>query len=101
MAKFGRVYRDEVEKAQRFEIFKKNMKYIEDFNNAGGNNYTLREGPFTNLTTEELLTTDTGGSKVQEAEFRGSLCISLSLFRQTYIEAPLCYMSTTSNKDNI
>ena len=69
MAKYKRVYKDEAEKARRFEIFKENIKYIKDFNNAGGHKYTLGEGPFTDLTTEEFLATYTGGLKVWEAEF--------------------------------
>ena len=68
MAKHGRVYGDEAEKARRFEIFKKNIKYIEDFNSAGGHKYTLGEGPFTDLTEEEFFTTYVGGLKLQEME---------------------------------
>ena len=68
MAKYGRVYKDEAEKAWRFEIFKENIKHIEDFNNAGGHKYILGEGPFTDLTTEEFLATYTGGLKVPEVE---------------------------------
>ena len=76
MAKYGRVYKDEAEKARRFEIYKKNIKYIEDFNNAGEHKYTLGEGPFTDLTTEEFLATytTTGGIKIPEGEMvEGSL----------------------------
>ena len=54
MAEHGRVYNDEVEKARRFEIFKKNMEYIEDFNNAGGHSYTLGANQFADLTGEEF-----------------------------------------------
>ena len=60
MAEYGRVYKDEVERARRFEIFKENVKFIEDFNNAGEYNYTLGVNQFTDLTHEEFLATYTG-----------------------------------------
>jgi len=60
MAEYGRVYKDEVERARRFEIFKENIKFIEDFNNAGEYNYTLGVNQFTDLTHEEFLATYTG-----------------------------------------
>ena len=68
MAKHQRVYKDEAEKARRFEIFKKNIKHIEDFNRAGKHKYTLGEGPFTDLTSEEFKTTYASGCKVPEPE---------------------------------
>ena len=55
MAKHGRTYKDEAEKARRFEIFKENIKYIEDFNSVGGHKYILGEGPFTDLTAKEFM----------------------------------------------
>ncbi|KAL3503487.1 hypothetical protein ACH5RR_037936 [Cinchona calisaya] len=51
---YGRVYKDEAEKAKRFQIFKKNVEYIESFNNAGTNTYSLGINQFADLTNEEF-----------------------------------------------
>ncbi|ONK77677.1 uncharacterized protein A4U43_C02F9340 [Asparagus officinalis] len=61
MAEHGRVYKDEVEKAARFEIFKDNVKYIEEFNNGGFYNYTLGVNEFADLTLEEFTETFING----------------------------------------
>lgn len=55
MAEYGRVYKDEAEKARRLEIFKENIKYIEDFNNAGSHKFTLGVNQFADLTHEEFV----------------------------------------------
>ncbi|XP_020253343.1 ervatamin-B-like [Asparagus officinalis] len=70
MAEHGRVYKDEVEKAARFEIFKDNVKYIEEFNNGGVYNYTLGVNEFADLTHEEFTETFING--VNEDSFRSS-----------------------------
>lgn len=57
MAKYGRVYKDDAEKARRLEIFKENVKYIEDFNNAGVYKFTLGVNQFADLTHEEFIAT--------------------------------------------
>ena len=39
MARYSRVYKDATEKAQRFEVFKANVKFIESFNAAGNRKF--------------------------------------------------------------
>jgi len=41
MIRYGKVYKDAVEKEKRFQIFKNNMKFIESFNALGTNPSTL------------------------------------------------------------
>ncbi|CAN8290921.1 unnamed protein product [Cochlearia groenlandica] len=61
MTQFSRVYRNESEKLMRLEVFKKNLKFIEDFNNNKENqSYKLGVNEFTDLTKEEFLATHTG-----------------------------------------
>ncbi|KAI4296910.1 hypothetical protein L6164_036829 [Bauhinia variegata] len=64
MAKYGRTYADEVEKAKRLKIFKENLLYIENFNNAGNQSYKLGLNKFSDLTNEEFLDFYTGPFKV-------------------------------------
>ncbi|XP_073016995.1 senescence-specific cysteine protease SAG39-like [Primulina eburnea] len=54
MAQYGRVYRDDSEKAERFKIFEKNVEYIESFNEAGVRSYKLGINKFVDLTNEEF-----------------------------------------------
>ncbi|KAK0578869.1 hypothetical protein LWI29_017543 [Acer saccharum] len=60
MSRHGRNYLDSAEKDMRFQIFKKNYKYVEKFNNAGNNTYKLSINAFSDLTTEEFLASHTG-----------------------------------------
>ncbi|ONK78211.1 uncharacterized protein A4U43_C02F15690 [Asparagus officinalis] len=76
MAEYGRVYEDEAEKARRFEIFKENVKYIEDFNNAGEHKYTLGVNAFTDLAPVEFTATYASGFKIPDAELEESLLSS-------------------------
>ncbi|XP_075477508.1 LOW QUALITY PROTEIN: senescence-specific cysteine protease SAG39-like [Primulina tabacum] len=54
MAQYGRVYKDDAEKAKRFKIFKENVDYIESFNSAGTRSYKLAVNQFADLTNEEF-----------------------------------------------
>lgn len=54
MAQFGRVYKDDTEKAKRFRIFKENVDYIQSFNEAGARPYKLAINKFADLTNEEF-----------------------------------------------
>ena len=56
MAKYGRVYSDTVEKAQRLEVFKANVGFIESFN-AKNHKFYLGINQFTVLTNEEFKAT--------------------------------------------
>lgn len=61
MIQFSRVYNDDFEKEMRFKVFKKNLKFIENFNNMGNQSYKLGVNDFTDKTKEEFLATYTGG----------------------------------------
>ncbi|KAG6387136.1 hypothetical protein SASPL_152321 [Salvia splendens] len=54
MLENGRVYKDEAEKAKRFNIFKENAEYIESFNEEGGRTYKLAINKFADLTNDEF-----------------------------------------------
>nr|AHA62774.1 papain-like cysteine protease [Solanum demissum] len=60
MSRHGRVYKDEVEKGERFMIFKENMKFIESINKAGNLSYKLGINEFADITSEEFLAKFTG-----------------------------------------
>ncbi|KAL8130330.1 hypothetical protein V2J09_019490 [Rumex salicifolius] len=59
MARHGRVYKDEAEKAMRFKIFKHNVQRIEAFNMEHTAKYTLSVNQFSDLTHEEFQATYT------------------------------------------
>ncbi|XP_031131976.1 ervatamin-B-like [Ipomoea triloba] len=56
MAHHARSYKNDVEKAQRFEIFKQNLEFIESFNSEGTRSYKLGLNRFADLTHEEFQT---------------------------------------------
>ncbi|XP_071714976.1 senescence-specific cysteine protease SAG39-like [Rutidosis leptorrhynchoides] len=60
MVRYGRVYRDNVEKQMRFKVFKENVDYIEGFNNAGNTGYKLSINAFADQTNEEFKATRNG-----------------------------------------
>ncbi|CAA7028708.1 unnamed protein product [Microthlaspi erraticum] len=60
MIQFSRVYSNESEKQMRLEVFEKNLKFIENFNNNGNQSYKLGVNEFTDWTQEEFLATHTG-----------------------------------------
>ncbi|XP_010523123.1 PREDICTED: ervatamin-B-like [Tarenaya hassleriana] len=60
MATYGHVYADESEKQIRFEIFKKNLEFIENFNRNGNATYKLGINQFSDMTDEEFRSTFTG-----------------------------------------
>ncbi|TVU07282.1 hypothetical protein EJB05_47331, partial [Eragrostis curvula] len=53
MTHFGRVYKDDAEKARRFEVFKANVKFIETFN-AGNKKFRLGVNQFADITNDEF-----------------------------------------------
>ncbi|XBH82754.1 hypothetical protein VPH35_071348 [Triticum aestivum] len=53
MVKYNRAYKDDTEKAQRFEVFKANIAFIESFN-AGNHKFWLGVNHFTDLTNDEF-----------------------------------------------
>ncbi|GAA0161000.1 cysteine protease [Lithospermum erythrorhizon] len=60
MTQFGRVYKDDIEQAKRFNIFKGNVEYIDSVNNAGTRTYELDVNKFADLTNEEFRATRNG-----------------------------------------
>ena len=54
MAKYNKVYKDVSEKEKRFEIFKKNVEFIESFNSNGMKTYKLSINQFADQTNEEF-----------------------------------------------
>ncbi|CAI9787952.1 unnamed protein product [Fraxinus pennsylvanica] len=54
IAQYGRVYKDNVEKATRFKIFKENVEFIESFNIEGTRRYKLGVNEFADMTNEEF-----------------------------------------------
>ncbi|KAG8371936.1 hypothetical protein BUALT_Bualt12G0014600 [Buddleja alternifolia] len=66
MAQYGRVYKDNEEKAMRFKIFKDNVEFVEAFNKAGTRQYQLGVNAFADQTNEEFRSTR-NGLKVQKS----------------------------------
>lgn len=67
MAKYGRKYKDSVEKEKRFNIFKENVERIENFNQNVLSNqklYTLGVNAFADLTPEEFAATHTASKSL-------------------------------------
>ncbi|KAK9152997.1 hypothetical protein Sjap_000477 [Stephania japonica] len=60
MALHERNYKDVAEKEKRFNVFKDNVKYIEQFNKAGNYPYKLSVNKFADLTNEEFKATRNG-----------------------------------------
>lgn len=54
MAKYGREYKDEIEKAERFKVFKQNFEYIESINKNGTRSYKLGINEFADRRKEEF-----------------------------------------------
>ncbi|XP_020082823.1 stem bromelain-like [Ananas comosus] len=66
MSEHGRTYANAKEKQQRYEIFKNNVKYIEEFNKVGGRSYTLGVNRFSDMTNEEYANTYVVGTAEQD-----------------------------------
>ncbi|PNX95886.1 cysteine proteinase [Trifolium pratense] len=60
MTKYGRTYTNSSELEKRKKIFEENLKYIENFNNAGNKSYKLGLNPYSDLTSEEFIASHTG-----------------------------------------
>ncbi|CAN6465862.1 unnamed protein product [Victoria cruziana] len=66
MAKHGRIYPDDAERALRFDIFKANVEFVESFNSKN-QSYELGINQFADLTNEEFLAAQTGLKKVSSS----------------------------------
>ncbi|XP_007021896.2 PREDICTED: zingipain-1 [Theobroma cacao] len=60
MAKYGRTYQTKTEKDRRFKIFKENLEYIQNFNNAGNRSYKLGINEFADMSHDEFVAARTG-----------------------------------------
>ncbi|MCD7463155.1 Senescence-specific cysteine protease sag12 [Datura stramonium] len=60
MTQYGRVYEDDVEKAERLEIFRQNVEYIESVNSNGTRSYKLGINKFADRRSEEFKATRNG-----------------------------------------
>jgi len=60
------VYRNDAEKATRYNIFKENVARIDAFNSQSGKSYKLGVNQFADLTNEEL--------KASRNRFKGHMC---------------------------
>ncbi|KVH89468.1 Cysteine peptidase, asparagine active site-containing protein [Cynara cardunculus var. scolymus] len=54
MARYGRQYKDDIERETRFKIFKNNVAYVESFNDAGNRGYKLSVNEFADQTNEDF-----------------------------------------------
>ncbi|PKU84712.1 Ananain [Dendrobium catenatum] len=77
MAQYGRVYKDPVEKARRFKIFKANAEYIDSANANAGRKYRLALNQFADFTNDEFSSSRNGfldlsfiGNAESTSEFR-------------------------------
>ncbi|CAO2151973.1 unnamed protein product [Urochloa humidicola] len=60
MAEHGRTYKDEAEKAHRYQVFKANAAFVDRSNAAGGKKYRLAINKFADITNDEFLAMYTG-----------------------------------------
>ncbi|KAK2987201.1 hypothetical protein RJ640_029086 [Escallonia rubra] len=60
MIRYGRIYKNEAEKAMRFKIFKDNAEFIESFNKAENHTYKLGINAFADLTNKEFRASHNG-----------------------------------------
>lgn len=95
IARHGRVYKDEAEKAMRFKVFRDNVKRIESFNKKLNKSYTIGENKFTDLTDEEFRFTHTGYRK-----FPSTTNLSTS-FQPTTTATPNGNITFSSDNDSV
>ncbi|OEL16717.1 Ananain [Dichanthelium oligosanthes] len=79
MAEHNRTYKDEAEKAQRFQVFKANADFV-DGSNAAGNQYNLATNEFADMTNDEFVSMFTGLEEPNElSKGREMLQVTLDL----------------------
>ncbi|KAK8481521.1 hypothetical protein V6N11_052353 [Hibiscus sabdariffa] len=66
MVDYGRKYESESEKEKRYNIFKENLEYIENFNNVGNRTFKLGLNEFADMSQEEFMATHTGYNKIPD-----------------------------------
>lgn len=77
MGQYGRIYKDETDKAKRFEIFRENLRRIEALNKVN-RGFTLGLNEFADLTNEEFRSSRTGYKGINSLQSSKS---SSTLFR--------------------
>ncbi|KAK9152998.1 hypothetical protein Sjap_000478 [Stephania japonica] len=83
----GRVYKDASEEKKRFNVFKENVKYIEQFNNKDVNHsYKLSVNELADLTNEEFKVTRNGYNGVLHLEDKLARVTSSSSFKYENVE---------------
>ncbi|KMT04502.1 hypothetical protein BVRB_8g181680 [Beta vulgaris subsp. vulgaris] len=91
MARHGRVYRDQIEKEKRLNIFTKNVERIENFNSNASSDklFTLGANAFSDLTIEEFVATHTGYKRQFHSESMSGSSITKGLrFDQNLTDMP-------------
>ncbi|XVF87353.1 hypothetical protein PTKIN_Ptkin18bG0113200 [Pterospermum kingtungense] len=88
MTRFNRVYENQSEKDRRFKIFKDNLEYIENFNNAGNKTYKLDINEFADLTHDEFLAAHTGYMKRNNPTTTTTSSSSASFRYETVTDVP-------------
>ncbi|XP_062209306.1 ervatamin-C-like [Phragmites australis] len=85
-AAYNRSYPTAEEKQQRFEVYRRNIEYIEATNRAGNLTYQLGENQFTDLTEEEFL--DMYAMKGMTGRVHGGARANASLSEGVAVDAP-------------
>ncbi|KAK7405063.1 hypothetical protein VNO78_06240 [Psophocarpus tetragonolobus] len=67
MARYGKVYKDDAEKENRFQIFNNNVQFIESFNAAGDKPFNLSINKFADLHHEEFKALLINGQKKEQS----------------------------------
>ncbi|KAL5726330.1 Senescence-specific cysteine protease sag39 [Ranunculus cassubicifolius] len=63
MKNYGRSYKDSAEKALRFQVFRTNVEFIDNFNKNGAQSYVLSANEFADQTNEEFVASRNGFKK--------------------------------------
>ncbi|OIV98332.1 hypothetical protein TanjilG_16659 [Lupinus angustifolius] len=69
MSQYERSYENDTEKEKRLKIFMENLEYIEKFNNNANNSYKLGLNKFSDLTTDEFISSYTGLNISRQTSF--------------------------------
>ncbi|KAL7135312.1 hypothetical protein ABFS83_11G085100 [Erythranthe nasuta] len=83
MVQYGRTYKNDAEKAKRFNIFKDNVEYIQSVNEAATRTYKLAINKFADLTNEEFQASRNG----YKMRFQSKSSSKVSSFRYANVSA--------------
>lgn len=85
MARYGRVYKDGIEREMRFKIFKSNVERIESFNKRGDKTYKLSINKFADLTGAEFMASRNRLKRLERKNVKSSS----HKFRYENVTAPI------------